>query len=199
MKYHLEKAKEHAEANAKAGIMGKLIKAYKAAAGLLFGQFIIFLVTFSVFPGLTNKTTLTFIDDKNYAWLVLTMVITFNLFDTIGRYSAGYSMLQIPKIALLILIYCRVVFIGTFYLVSWKSQPHFIFASDWFKLLNMALFALTNGYCTTLGSVYAPAEGKDDEKEQIGTLIGLNLGTGILGGAFVALGLGYYVPAAPLR
>ena len=41
-----------------------------------------------VFPGLTNSTTLTFLESDG-PWFQIFFMTTFNLFDTIGRYIGG--------------------------------------------------------------------------------------------------------------
>lgn len=54
---------------------------------MLFGIFLVNLVTFIVFPGVTCATSLSFINSD--AWFFLFMVSMFNFFDTIGRYVGG--------------------------------------------------------------------------------------------------------------
>jgi len=48
----------------------------------------VYLVTFAVFPGVTNYTTLTFLE-KDGPWHEIMFVTAFNIFDTLGRYAGG--------------------------------------------------------------------------------------------------------------
>ena len=48
----------------------------------------IYVLTFMVFPGVTNNITLTFLDKKS-PWYQIFFVTSFNLFDTFGRYVGG--------------------------------------------------------------------------------------------------------------
>ena len=48
----------------------------------------IYVLTFMIFPGVTNNTSLTFLESDG-PWYNIFLVTTFNLFDTIGRYVGG--------------------------------------------------------------------------------------------------------------
>ena len=43
----------------------------------------------------------------------------------------------------------RLVFIGTTIGIPLEAAPASVFGSDWFKILNMAGFAISNGYVST--------------------------------------------------
>jgi hypothetical protein len=51
----------------------------------------------------------------------------------------------------MILSYSRVLFIATAFLVDYSVGPSWLFgdSADWFKLVNMFLFAFTNGFVST--------------------------------------------------
>ena len=58
---------------------------------MLFHIFWSMLVTFIVFPGVTCAQSLQYLN--SYAWFSLLTVTLFNVFDTIGRYVGGVSLL----------------------------------------------------------------------------------------------------------
>jgi hypothetical protein len=94
------------------------------------------------------------------------------------------------------LTYSRLIFIATFILIAFSEPPSWLFGvdADWFKLVNMMLFAFTNGYCSTQSAIKAPSRAPDDSKEQVGTLIGLFLTIGIFVGSLIAIGMGKLFP-----
>jgi hypothetical protein len=65
------------------------------------------------------------------------------------------------------------------------SSPYI--SSDVFCLLNMALFALTNGYATGINMSFAPQVVDEEEKETSGFVMSFTLTLGILVGCFLAL------------
>ena len=65
-----------------------------------------------------------------------------------------------------------------------------VITGDWFSILNMALFAITNGYNSTLLMIYGPMMAKEEHREKAGIIMGFNLVGGIFFGALVALGMG---------
>lgn len=125
--------------------------------------FFVFLVTFIVFPGTTGDTKLMFFKDmdaeKRRAWQGLFMTFLFNVFDTVGRYMGGMPKFFLSNRAAIISSYARVVFIATFLLVAWAASPSWLFghSADWFKIINMVLFAFTNGFTSTQCAIKAPS------------------------------------------
>ena len=82
---------------------------------------------------------------------MLMFIFAFNLFDTIGRWIAGQPWGGIKDSLVLVLSYSRVIFIATTYIIGYGVGPDWLTGSkaDWFKLLNMILFAFSNGFCST--------------------------------------------------
>lgn len=124
------------------------------------------------------------------------MITIFNVFDTVGRLMGGVPMFILDDKKAIFLSYARVVFIATFLLISYSTNPQWLFGvnADWFKFVNMILFSFTNGYASTLCAVKAPSKAKDDSKEQVGTLVGISISCGILTGSLIALGMTKAVP-----
>lgn len=75
----------------------------------------------------------------------------FNVFDTVGRYMGGAPMFTLPDKVVLILTYSRTLFLATFLLIAFHVSPSWLFGdnADWFKIFNMILFALSNGFVST--------------------------------------------------
>jgi hypothetical protein len=83
----------------------------------------------------------------------------------------------------------RVIFLATFLLVFYSVPPKWLFESDWFKLLNVAVFAFSNGMLNTNSSIMSPQQVSDERKSAVGSLIGLTIVTGILTGSIIAIPL----------
>lgn len=113
------------------------------------------------------------------------MIFTFNVFDTIGRYAGGAYQLFTPR-TVIILTVLRLVFIFTFIGIGKEWGPAFLFSSDWFKIVNMMVFALTNGYNSTLLMIYGPSIVRDEHKERAGMTMSFHLVGGIFAGSLIA-------------
>ena len=102
------------------------------------------------------------------------------------------------KVAL-ILSYSRIVFIATAFLVDYDVGPSWFTgqSGDWFKLLNMACFAFTNGFVSTLCAIKSPSRAPEDSKEVVGTFVGVFITLGIVTGSLVALAIGSLVHGNP--
>lgn len=113
----------------------------------------VFVITFVVFPGVCMATSIKFLQGvSNYsAWYGLFMVTVFNIFDTIGRSMGGMPLFSLPDKIVIVSSYCRAIFIVTFFLIAYKVSPSGLFGNDadWFKVLNMILFAFSNGFIST--------------------------------------------------
>lgn len=62
--------------------------------------------------------------------------------------------------------------------------------SDTFKIINIITFSFTNGFVSTLASIYVPQFVKEDQREQAGILIGLFICLGITSGSIIAIPVG---------
>lgn len=149
--------------------------------------FACFLITFVVFPGTSLSTKFDFLGTTNrdFAWFAVLMITLFNLFDTIGRFAGGYKQIFTPNTVFALTVF-RLIFIPTFVLIQVKANPAWIFQSDWFRIFNMALFALTNGYNSTLCMIYGPTLVSDKNKERAGLIMSFHLVGGIFAGALIA-------------
>ena len=186
----VEKPKEVSPLKA---FLNKMVVAYKTAWQFLFSISMVFLITFVLFPPVITDTDIGFLagiknDSLRISWTILIFIFIFNLFDTIGRWLAGQTFGGLSDKAILALTYLRVVFIATSYLIDYEVGPTWFMRSDWFKLINMALFAFTNGYCSTQCAVKSVVRAPEHLKEVVGTYIGISITIGIVGGSLIALG-----------
>lgn len=120
---------------------------YKKIFFMAIQVFLCFTFTFVVFPGVSLSTEFSFLRNSSTkaAWNPLIMIMFFNFFDTLGRYLGGNYHILNPK-TVTILTFTRVIFILTFILIAFNKLGN----TDWVKILNMILFAVTNGYNSTL-------------------------------------------------
>lgn len=84
-------------------------------------------------------------------------------------------------------------------LIAFNVPPSWLFGinADWFKIINMIVFAFSNGYVSTLCAVRAPNAAHDDLKESVGMFVSIFLTSGIFFGSILAIGVGEIVPPMP--
>ena len=159
----------------------------------------IFLVTFTVFPGVTDHSYLTFMLglQNDLGWFNLFMTTVFNVMDTVGRKMGGLKTFDLEGVTIKILSIARVIFVATFLLVAFEVGPSWLFQSSWFKIFNMMAFAFTNGYISTLCAVKAPGTVVIEQRGQVGAFIGTTITIGILLGSILAIFMGFATAAAP--
>ncbi|CAI2366910.1 unnamed protein product [Moneuplotes crassus] len=160
---------------------------YKEVGFMAFQVFACFLITFVVFPGTHLSTHFDFMGNSlaDQAWFSVIMITLYNFFDTIGRFAGGFVKIFSPT-TIISLTITRLIFIPLSVLVQIGSTPSWIFESDWFRILNMAIFALTNGYNSTLCMVYGPSCTDKNSKERAGIIMSLHLVGGIFGGSLIS-------------
>lgn len=154
--------------------------------GLLYMMMLNFIVTFVVFPGVTFDTNLTFLStlSNEEGWYIVILNTLFSIFDTVGRKMGGYKTFDLNANGIILMTFLRILFIATSYLAAFEIS---FFYTDWFIILNMCLFALTNGYVATLCAVKAPQTVESQEaKSQVGAFIGTTITLGILLGSIIA-------------
>lgn len=152
----------------------------------------VFLVTFVVFASAFIQAGFNFTDngDKTEAgqWNLTTINLVFNILDTVGRTLGGKVILKRRTVVALSLL--RTIFIFTTLATAVQASPAWLFQSDWFRLLNLALFALSNGYVSTLCTVLAPQMVSKDQQQQVGLFNSIFLCLGITLGSIVQIPVG---------
>ena len=121
----------------------------------------------------------------------------FNIFDTIGRFSASVKCMKLSRKASLWLNYLRSFFLITFMLVAFEIGPEWLFCSDWFKLLNMSLFAFTNGWLSSICIILTPEYIKQGDLGEIGGLFNVAIVGGITIGTVLAICIEPVIKASP--
>ena len=167
--------------------------------GLLYALVYVFVLTFICYPGLTTDDTIDYLTSlKSYdSWHILVTQAVFNAFDTIGRYSGGVSCLMLSNRSIKICSALRTVFLVTFLLVAFDVAPTVVFSADWFIMINLALFSITNGYISTLCAVKAPSTVEGENIGQVGSFIGITVSTGIVIGSILAFGMTQVIKHSP--
>ncbi len=123
-----------------------------------------------------------------------TIIAFFNVFDTIGRKFP--QILPLPKSKLTLLVFLRIIFLFTFPLVvgltnnTWTSPT----LLSTITIINMVIFAFTNGYITSTAFSLAPDQVPGELKGKSGSSISFFLIIGIFSGSlYAALVMQYFV------
>jgi len=145
---------------------------------------LLYLQTFALFPGVTLMKQ---IYGLNETWNPVLLVLIYNMFDTIGKYI-GVSRVFFTQRKICSMVLARCLFFLTFLLNVQNAYYVSFVTSVWFFLVNLAFFALTNGYLTTaifiLGS---ESYSKAQQKEKVGFLMSFMFNIGCIGGSLLAL------------
>ena len=59
--------------------------------------------------------------------------------------------------------------------------------NDWFPMINLILFGVSNGYCLTLLAIKAPSKAPMDHKDSVGRFVGIFITVGIVIGSAIAI------------
>lgn len=167
--------------------------------GLLWALIYIFILTFVCYPGLASDNTIKFLEDlTNYSsWHIIFIQAIFNLCDTIGRYMGGVPALILSNFSIKLWSGIRTLFLVFFLLISFDVPPPGLFSSNWFIILHLVLFSITNGYVSTLCAVKAPQTVEGDAKGQVGGFVGITISTGIVIGSILAFAMLAVIKVSP--
>ena len=125
------------------------------------------------------------------------MQAIFNFCDAVGRYMGGVPSLLLSNKAIKIHSALRIIYLGTFLMVSFDCAPAALFGSDWFICVNLFFFSITNGYVSTLCAVKAPQTVEGEAKGQVGGFVGITISTGIVIGSILAFAMVSVIEASP--
>eukprot|EP00913_Durusdinium_trenchii_P018074 g16983.t2 len=154
----------------------------------------IFVVTFVVFPGVAASWApqLEFFTSKGRLgqdWYTTLVVGIFQIFDVVGRSTPkALEKIGISASRLFIPVWLRCLFIPAFMLL--QRYPGSLPApwQDYLAFATMALFAASNGWCSTLSMIYGPQQVQHpDEQHRAGVIMELGLILGIFAGSVLAL------------
>ena len=148
----------------------------------------IYIVTFTLFPNASISQDLFGLKEDYNDYNVNTIILIYNVFDTIGRYLV--AKVTPTKKLNLIITFGRSVLLFTlvFNYYCQKSLDLNINVTSILLIVNEALLAATNGISTTLCFGIAPNQVEDEYKGQAGTALSFFLIVGIFLGACIAFG-----------
>jgi hypothetical protein len=135
------------------------------------------------FPGVILEVPLSFIN--SFSWFVISIVTFASLCDTLGRTCADYFDLVSSRTFLTSAILRSGLFVATYMLTYLGVAPGF-FRADWFVIANLAAFATSFGYWTSLGMKYGSAK-ETGNQGLAGAIMGFHLTFGICLGSAIAI------------
>ena len=126
---------------------------------ILFSLMYVFVATFVVFPGCFFAERVKFLlnnQGQDSGFKIIIFILTFNVFDTLGRKLAG--SIHLSSRIIMIGSIARTIFIPSTILLAMKQDDDiFLFETDAFRFINLILFSLTNGYISTQCCIKAPS------------------------------------------
>lgn len=146
----------------------------------------LYIVTFSLFPNVLISQKLFSLD----AYKVNTILITYNSFDTIGRYIVGFLTPNKKTNMSIIIGRSILIFTSIFNYYCQERLEWDINITSILLLINTALLACTNGMATSLSFGLAPLSVEDEYKGQAGTSLSFFLIVGLFLGSIIAFGVG---------
>jgi len=150
----------------------------------------IFLVTLSLFPGITSELKSSNDDLNVTGWFSIIMIFVFDFGDLIGRSIPTFpSFIIFEERGVLIGSVARLVFFPLFIL---SFHPKEI-SSDYAAYFIMFAFAITNGYFATLAMMFATNKVSVHHKEKTGSIMVFILTIGLTSGVWVGFVLGKFI------
>ena len=157
----------------------------------------IYIVTFALFPNASISQDLFNLKDDYNDYNVNTIILIYNVFDTIGRYLVA-KVKPTKKLTYIITLGRSILlFTLVFNYYCQKSLDLDVGLTSILLIINEALLAATNGISTTLCFGIAPNEVENEYKGQVGTSLSFFLIVGIFVGACVAFGTDGIMNAFP--
>jgi hypothetical protein len=135
---------------------------FTSTKGLLYAFLFNFVVSYTLFPATLLDNNFQFIDKEDLYLLIV--LFTYNLFDTIGKFVAGRKAFELKISTINFSSAARILFIATFLLIDYEVPPNWLFGLDWFKIVNLVLFAFTQGYLTALCAIKAPCTVRESRR-----------------------------------
>ena len=169
--------------------------------GLLYAICFIYILSFTLFPGVTNDASFGFLSNSNLSnpesWYQLSSVFLFNIADTLGRFCGNRKSMELKLSTTKLLTYARAAFVMTFLLTDFAVPPAWIWSGDWFKITNLALFAFSNGYLTTLCALKVPGTVEVSRRPLLSIYIVVCICAGILIGSVLQVGMTPIIALTP--
>jgi equilibrative nucleoside transporter 1/2/3 len=159
--------------------------------------FFTFLITITIFPSwITRLESVHECEDRHDRLsndlFVPGLIVLFNIFDLLGRVSAGYTNSnQLLKSGALVRMgaLTRIMFLPLFLLLKAPNNRFpTIFSNDWLPPLFTASLAYTNGWISTLAFTFAALSvpSDDDIQQMSSTILNFAVGLGLLSGSLLS-------------
>ncbi|KAE9419208.1 hypothetical protein Angca_009098, partial [Angiostrongylus cantonensis] len=190
-KFYTEKGRRSRLAqNATRPSLAQFLEAFKNCWPQLLSVFMVFFVTLSVFPTVLAGTVP---NEKGEPWNGIfsrelyagfTTFLNFNLMAAVGSTAANFIQVPGPK-TLLVPVLARLLFIPYFMLCNYNIDDRVmpvIFQNEWFFIIGNALMALSSGYFSSLGMMYAPRVVPESLSKTAGMAAALCLVAGVMAG-----------------
>lgn len=160
----------------------------------LMNIFLTFVVTFVVFPGVAASWApqLDFFKSKGHLgqdWYTTSIIGMFQVFDVVGRSTSGiFAKMSITARRLWIPVLLRCTFVPSFMLLQRFPDVLPAPSQDYVAFTIMALFAVSNGWCSTNAMIHGPQQVEHPaEQHRAGIVLELGLILGILVGSVLAM------------
>ena len=141
----------------------------------------VFFVTFIIFPGVfydSHFNIMSNIGQTQFTWFTLSIILAFNILDTIGRKLGGYIGAKVEgnfskraQAGIYLMSIGRLLFVVIAILIAMK-EPNYrengqdkIIESDAIKIANLLLFSITNGLVSTLCAIIATSSVSKQRQE----------------------------------
>ncbi|EAR88244.1 equilibrative nucleoside transporter family protein (macronuclear) [Tetrahymena thermophila SB210] len=162
----------------------RLLACMKKVKFIAASIFLTYVITFMLFPGVSiYQKQYSFIE--SFAWATLLMQFSYNIGDLSGKALSNLPFYN--SASMYILNISRCIFFFTF-LMSARDPSNAFFGNDYFALINIFLFGLSNGVITGGLMQLGPKRGSNpDETNLISLILAFGLTFGISVGAFLAL------------
>ena len=154
----------------------------------------LYIITFALFPNVSISQNLF---NLNNDYNSNTIILIYNVFDTIGRYLVAKVKPTKKLNTIVILGRSILLFTLIFNSISQKTLLWNVTLTSILLIINVGLLAATNGIGTTLSFGIAPNEVENEYKGQAGTSLSFFLIFGIFVGSIVAFGTNGIIGAFP--
>jgi len=152
-------------------------------------------MTLFVFPGFTTLVRNYDKANLSTANFIVILISLFQFWDTVGRTLPKWLQFGSLQRFLPIPIWLRFLFIPLFMISIYTDY----FPYNSISYIVMSLFALSNGYFSTLCMMYGPVRVEPSEARIAGTLMGFFLQIGVFSGVHLAMMVMFLVEGNPVQ
>lgn len=153
-----------------------------------FNVFFCFAVSLSLFPGVCANWKPSADSAFDQGNLTVFIIGLFQVFDVVGRYSAGPVARFVSPRCLVWLVLVRFAFIPLFILGQRQTEPNvfWLTGTDLGRSLLMSVFACSNGFAGSLAMMFGPELASKEGRDVAGTAMSCSMVWGIFLGCLLA-------------